>query len=172
MKRLNSPKILKPTDVKNSNMRIGETMRFTFKNGDSYEGKYQVNIDRRTLVKQDQGVYITDNFDVYDGKWYNDKFGSDEFHIRYNNNARYKGYVDANGVMNGTGTYIFPDESTLSSVWSQNKPILNIVYKKPLGYEWTTTSISDSHVMFTTVNQFWNEIHEESAKENFPSVRH
>ncbi|XP_011702955.1 PREDICTED: uncharacterized protein LOC105458997 isoform X4 [Wasmannia auropunctata] len=148
MKRLNSPKILKPTDVKNSNMRIGETMRFTFKNGDSYEGKYQVNIDRRTLVKQDQGVYITDNFDVYDG------------------------YVDANGVMNGTGTYIFPDESTLSSVWSQNKPILNIVYKKPLGYEWTTTSISDSHVMFTTVNQFWNEIHEESAKENFPSVRH
>ncbi|XP_011702954.1 PREDICTED: uncharacterized protein LOC105458997 isoform X3 [Wasmannia auropunctata] len=149
MKRLNSPKILKPTDVKNSNMRIGETMRFTFKNGDSYEGKYQVNIDRRTLVKQDQGVYITDNFDVYDECNSNSENVDTNnvtvyVYTRYNNNARYKGYVDANGVMNGTGTYIFPDESTLSSVWSQNKPILNIVYKKPLGYEWTTTSISDS----------------------------
>ncbi|XP_077257737.1 uncharacterized protein LOC143894931 [Temnothorax americanus] len=143
MKR-NSSKTSKPTDSENLNVGIGTTMRFTFKNGDSYEGKYQVNVDRRTLVKQDEGVYTTDNFDVYDGKWYDDKFGSDKFYIRYNNNARYKGNVDANGMINGTGTYIFPDGSSLTSVWSRNKPISDIVYKEPLGYKWTSTMISDN----------------------------
>lgn len=49
MKR--SLKTSKPTDEENSNVEIG-TARFSFKNGDSYDGKYQVNVDRRTLVKQ------------------------------------------------------------------------------------------------------------------------
>lgn len=47
----NSSKTSKLADIENSNVGIG-TARFTFKNGDSYDGKYQVNIDRRTLVKQ------------------------------------------------------------------------------------------------------------------------
>ncbi|XP_039309122.1 radial spoke head 1 homolog [Solenopsis invicta] len=139
-----SPKIFKSaSNIKNWNLEIGSA-RFTFKNGDNYEGKYLINVDRRTLVKQDHGVYTTDNFDIYDGKWYDDTFGSDEFHIRYNNNTQYKGNVDANGAMNGKGTYFFPDGSSLMSTWYQNKPVSNIVCREPLGYEWTTTSISDS----------------------------
>ncbi|XP_025075168.1 phosphatidylinositol 4-phosphate 5-kinase 2-like [Pogonomyrmex barbatus] len=133
----------KPINAGNANVRIG-IARFTFKNGDSYEGKYQVNIERCILVKQGQGIYITDNFDTYNGKWYNDEFNNVEFHIRYNNNAQYKGNVDPNGAMNDIGTYIFPDGSSLTSTWSQNKPISNIVYKEPLGYEWTPLSISDN----------------------------
>jgi hypothetical protein len=47
-----SPKISKSaTDIKNLNLEIG-TARFTFKNGDNYEGKYLINVDRCTLVKQ------------------------------------------------------------------------------------------------------------------------
>jgi len=34
-----------------SNVRIG-IAKFTFKNGDNYEGKYQVDFDKCTLVKQ------------------------------------------------------------------------------------------------------------------------
>lgn len=95
-----------------SNVRI-DIAKFTFENGDSYEGKYQVDFDRCTLVKQgysisymiliiiniyylnwktiisicicycnlDQGIYVTDNFDTYNGTWQDDKFAG-EFHIR------------------------------------------------------------------------------------------
>lgn len=44
-------KTSKLANIENMNIKVS-TARFTFKNGDSYEGKYQVNIDRRTLVKQ------------------------------------------------------------------------------------------------------------------------
>ncbi|XP_012534042.1 uncharacterized protein LOC105835377 [Monomorium pharaonis] len=156
-----SPKTSKPAfNMKNLNVEIA-TARFTFKNGDSYEGKYRVNVDRRTLVRQDQGIYTTDNFDVYDGKWYDDKFGSGEFHIRYNNNAQYKGNLDANGMMNGKGTYFFPDGSLLTAIWSGNKLVSDIIYRELLGYEWTTTSISNTHVTFATANQFWNEVYKD-----------
>ncbi|KAH0949961.1 hypothetical protein HN011_007936 [Eciton burchellii] len=142
------------------------TGSFTFRNGDNYEGGYRMDIDKHTLIKQDEGVYITDNFEVYSGKWSDDKL-TGEFHIRYNNNAQYKGEIDANEEMSGTGTYIFPDDSTLTATWSGNKPVSDVVYKQPLGDAWTTTSISDNHVAFMTGNHFWNEICrvEESALE-------
>lgn len=63
---------------------------------------------------------------------------------RYNNNAQYKGNVDRNGAMNGIGTYIFPDESSLIALWSQNKSISDVIYQNPLGYKWITESISEN----------------------------
>ncbi|XP_025271181.1 phosphatidylinositol 4-phosphate 5-kinase 7-like [Camponotus floridanus] len=132
-----------------SNVRIG-IAKFTFENGDNYEGKYQVDFDKCTLVKQDQGVYVTDNFDVYNGTWHDDKFAG-KFHIRYNNNAQYKGNIDRNGAMNGIGTYIFPDDSSLMALWSQNKPISDVIYQKPLGYKWKTESVSNN-VCISTCN--------------------
>ncbi|XP_067216751.1 radial spoke head 1 homolog [Linepithema humile] len=171
MKHQNSLKTLKPIDAvsENSNIRIG-TARFIFENGDSYEGKYQTDIDRRILVKQDQGMYLTDNFDVYDGKWCDDKFANGEFYIRYNNNAQYKGEIEANGIINGRGTYIFPDGSLLSALWSQNKPISDVTYKESLGHEWTTELISDNQILFTTGNHFWNELCKASSEETFSSL--
>jgi len=50
MKR-NGSRSFKSSESEDSNLAVG-TARFTFKNGDSYEGRYRVNIDRRTLVKQ------------------------------------------------------------------------------------------------------------------------
>lgn len=40
-----------------SNLKIG-IAKFTFENGDNYEGKYQVDFDKCTLVKQ--GYNISD----------------------------------------------------------------------------------------------------------------
>ncbi|KAM0732586.1 hypothetical protein ACS0PU_000747 [Formica fusca] len=137
-----------------TNIRIG-IAKFTFENGDNYEGKYQIDFDRCTLVKQDQGVYITDNFDVYNGTWNDDKFAGN-FHIR-------------NGAMNGIGTYIFPDESSLIALWSQNKSISDVIYQNPLGYKWITESISENQVLFTTGNHFWNKICKRSLEEKFSS---
>jgi hypothetical protein len=53
MKYQNSLKTFKPIDVvsENSNIRTG-VARFIFENGDSYEGKYQIDINRCVLVKQ------------------------------------------------------------------------------------------------------------------------
>ncbi|XP_019697701.1 uncharacterized protein LOC105184775 [Harpegnathos saltator] len=141
---------IKKSTPKSSTNRSGKTKkelgvgRFTFRNGDSYEGKYEINVAERTLVKQDEGIYITDNFDIYDGKWSEDRFANEDFHIRYNNNAQYKGRVAANGAMDGTGTYIFPDKSSLTAVWSRNKPVSDVVYKELLGQEWMVETISES----------------------------
>lgn len=38
-----------------SNVRIG-IAKFTFENGDNYEGKYQVDFDKCTLVKQGYNI--------------------------------------------------------------------------------------------------------------------
>lgn len=66
------------------------------------------------------------------------------FFERYNNNAQYKGNVDKYGAMNGTGTYIFPDESSLMAFWSQNKCISDVIYQESLGYKWTTESVLEN----------------------------
>ncbi|XP_032678739.1 phosphatidylinositol 4-phosphate 5-kinase 5-like [Odontomachus brunneus] len=139
-----------PRDPKSRSDKSDKTRRrigvgkFTFRNGDSYEGKYEVNVGERALVKQDEGVYVTDNFDVYEGKWNVDGFASENFHIRYNNDVQYKGHVAANGAMDGMGTYIFPDGSSLAAVWSRNRPVSDVVYKEPLGQEWMVESVSES----------------------------
>jgi len=66
------------------------------------------------------------------------------FSESYNNDAQYKGEIDANRGMDGTGSYTFPDGSTLTAIWAENKPVSDIVYKQPLGDAWRTTSISDN----------------------------
>lgn len=53
--------------------------------------------------------------------------------------------------MNGIGTYIFPDDSSLTALWSQNKSISDVIYQKPLGYIWRTESISNN-VCISTCN--------------------
>lgn len=50
MKRSNVvPKTSRPADGEGTSVGAA---RFTFKNGDAYEGKYRVDVDRRALVKQ------------------------------------------------------------------------------------------------------------------------
>ncbi|KAL6443346.1 hypothetical protein ACFW04_002904 [Cataglyphis niger] len=122
---------------------IIDTAKFTFENGDKYEGMYQIDFKKSSIVKQDQGIYTTDNFEVYDGTWDDDKFGG-YFHIQYNNNGQFKGNVGKDSRMNGPGTYIFPDESSLTAFWSQNKCISDVIYQEALGYKWTTESVSDN----------------------------
>ncbi|XP_011349331.1 uncharacterized protein LOC105286230 isoform X2 [Ooceraea biroi] len=159
------PRTPKPVHAKSENLHAYTgTARFTFENGGSYEGGYRVDVDRRTLVKQDEGVYVTDNLDVYSGKWCDDKCAEDEFHIRYNNGAQYKGELDADGAMSGMGTYIFPDGSSLTARWSRNRPVSDVVYRQSLGHAWATASISDNCVTFITGNHFWNEIRETSLE--------
>ncbi|XP_050448283.1 uncharacterized protein LOC126849918, partial [Cataglyphis hispanica] len=143
---------------------IIDTAKFTFENGDKYEGTYQIDLNKYSIVKQDQGTYITDNFEVYNGTWNDDKFGGN-FHIRYNNNAQYKGNIDKNSWMSGLGTYIFPDESSLTAFWSQNKCISDVIYQEALGYKWTTESVLDNQILFTTGNHFWDKICERSLEE-------
>lgn len=56
--------------------------------------------------------------------------------------------------MSGRGTYIFPDGSSLSALWSHNKPLLDVVYTEPLGHEWTTELISDNVGVYKHINLY------------------
>lgn len=45
--------------------------------------------------------------------------------------------------MSGKGVYTFPDDSSIHAMWSENKPVSEITYHEPLGYIWTTDSITE-----------------------------
>ncbi|KOX68995.1 Phosphatidylinositol 4-phosphate 5-kinase 6 [Melipona quadrifasciata] len=129
------------TVVVNQNVQ-SKAGKFTFWNGDVYVGEYKINYDPYLLMKQGKGTYVTDNFDVYHGEWNDDTFPSNDIHIKYNNDAQYRGRIDSNGMMNGLGTYIFPDGSSIEAIWHDNKPSTNIIYREPLGFAWIVEDVS------------------------------
>lgn len=45
--------------------------------------------------------------------------------------------------MSAKGVYTFPDDSSIHAMWSENKPVSEITYHEPLGYVWTTDSITE-----------------------------
>ncbi|XP_029035498.1 phosphatidylinositol 4-phosphate 5-kinase 2-like [Osmia bicornis bicornis] len=132
--------------------------KFTFHNGDIYNGEYRCNYTQSVLVKEGRGIYTTDNFDVYDGEWNNDSFADTTIHIRYNNNAQYRGRVEPNGTMNGPGTYTFPDGSSIEADWVNNKPLTNAIYREPRGFEWTLVNVTDNAISFSPGNHFWRDL--------------
>ncbi|XP_017761483.1 PREDICTED: phosphatidylinositol 4-phosphate 5-kinase 6-like [Eufriesea mexicana] len=132
--------------------------KFMFCNGDVYDGEYKINRDRFFLVKQGKGTYITDNFDVYHGEWDEDTFANTDIHIKYNNDAQYRGRIDSNGMMNGLGTYIFPDGSSIEAIWFNNMPSINIIYKEPLGFAWIVDDVSANSISFSAGNHFWTDM--------------
>ncbi|XP_031365632.1 phosphatidylinositol 4-phosphate 5-kinase 7-like [Apis dorsata] len=144
----------------NAERKVG---KFTFWNGDIYDGEYKVNYDRFQLIKQGRGTYITDNFDVYHGDWDNDTFANADIHIKYNNDAQYQGKIDSNGIMNGLGTYIFPDKSSIKAIWHDNIPSMNIIYREPLGFAWIVEDLSTDSITFFAGNHFWTDISDQSA---------
>ncbi|XP_076648154.1 uncharacterized protein LOC143356388 [Halictus rubicundus] len=132
--------------------------KFTFPNKDTYEGEYKLTSGQLMLVKQGKGVYTTDNFDTYDGEWNDDEFAVGEIRIRYNNNAEFKGDIDSNGIMNGPGTYVFPDGSSLEAIWLNNMPFMNIIYREPLGHKWVLYRVSNEALTFSPGNHFWDDM--------------
>ncbi|XP_017789220.1 PREDICTED: phosphatidylinositol 4-phosphate 5-kinase 6-like [Habropoda laboriosa] len=134
------------TEILSQNVKTG-TEKFTFLNGDVYGGEYKLVYEPFLLVKQGKGTYATDNFDVYHGEWDNDTFATSDIHIKYNNDAQYRGKIDSNGAMNGLGTYIFPDGSSIEADWVDNVPFANIIFREPLGFAWvvqdTTKDVRD-----------------------------
>ncbi|XP_076393193.1 uncharacterized protein LOC100880843 isoform X2 [Megachile rotundata] len=137
--------------------------KFTFHNGDVYNGEYKCNYVQSVLVKQGRGIYTTDNFDVYDGQWDNDTFAEDTIYVRYNNNAQYRGRIEANGTMHGPGTYIFPDGSSIEANWVDNKPLTNVIYREPRGFEWTLANATDNTISFSPGNHFWHDLLSDQA---------
>ncbi|KAK2584327.1 hypothetical protein KPH14_006718 [Odynerus spinipes] len=158
-KSLNTVKVLKGNENENndSNLRRG-TGQFSFSNEDTYDGDYKLHLTKTTLVKDGQGVYITNDFNMYSGKWENDNFADDHFLIRHNNGARYEGGINTLAHMSGKGVYTFPDDSSIHATWSENKPVSNITYQEPLGYIWMVESISDDSISFVPSNHFWTEL--------------
>lgn len=83
----------------NAQSKVG---KFTFWNGDVYDGEYKINYDRLLLLKQGniswdiahfwnsvnwitcvgRGTYTTDNFDTYHGEWDDDTFSNTDIHIK------------------------------------------------------------------------------------------
>ncbi|XP_033219497.1 phosphatidylinositol 4-phosphate 5-kinase 4-like isoform X2 [Belonocnema kinseyi] len=118
------------SEVKNGNAKFG------FRNGDIYEGEFGIE-NGKNIFKQGHGVYVTDNFDVYTAQWDRDYISTD-LHIQYNNGMQYKGGINVNGEMNGLGTYIFPDSSSVEGTWNKNKPI---------------------EILFIPGNHFWKELY-------------
>ncbi|KZC05487.1 hypothetical protein WN55_06457 [Dufourea novaeangliae] len=134
------------------------TSKFSFENGDVYEGEYKIHYGELVIVKEGKGIYTTSNFDVYDGEWKDDAFADSKIHIRYNNDAQFRGNVDSNGIMNGPGIYIFPDGSSIESNWLNDKPFTNIIYREPRGYKWILENMSEEMILFSHGNHFWNDM--------------
>ncbi|XP_017881123.1 phosphatidylinositol 4-phosphate 5-kinase 8-like isoform X2 [Ceratina calcarata] len=130
--------------------------KFTFFNGDVYDGEYKTIPNRFYLTKHGTGSYITDNFDVYCGGWDEDCFADSDIYVKYNNDAQYRGRIDSNGTMNGSGTYLFPDGSSIEAVWQNNVPFTNIIFREPLGFAWMVENISKDSITFSPGNHFWN----------------
>ncbi|XP_076223444.1 uncharacterized protein LOC116435052 isoform X2 [Nomia melanderi] len=104
------------------------------------------------------GVYTTDDLDEYNGKWDDDAYAEDKIHIRYNNNAEFRGNIDSKGTMNGPGIYMFPDGSSLEANWLNNKPFTNIIYRESLGFKWVLESLSENMISFSPGNHFWDDM--------------
>ncbi|XP_076669955.1 uncharacterized protein LOC143369643 [Andrena cerasifolii] len=143
---------------------------FVFPNGDTYNGGYKFHYGEYLLIKQGKGVYTTDNFDTYDGEWVHDTFAENDIHIRYNNDAEFRGRIDSNGTMNGPGTYTFPDGSSVEAEWLDNKPVTNIIYREPLGFSWTVESESENTISFSPGNHFWTDMSDQSAAHSTESL--
>ncbi|XP_033219496.1 phosphatidylinositol 4-phosphate 5-kinase 4-like isoform X1 [Belonocnema kinseyi] len=140
------------SEVKNGNAKFG------FRNGDIYEGEFGIE-NGKNIFKQGHGVYVTDNFDVYTAQWDRDYISTD-LHIQYNNGMQYKGGINVNGEMNGLGTYIFPDSSSVEGTWNKNKPIVNTNFVEPLGYKWKgLNSDIEKEILFIPGNHFWKELY-------------
>lgn len=43
--------------------------------------------------------------------------------------------------MNGLGTYIFPDKSSIKAIWRDNIPSINVIYREPLGFAWVVEDL-------------------------------
>ncbi|XP_076223445.1 uncharacterized protein LOC116435052 isoform X3 [Nomia melanderi] len=127
-------------------------------NNDTYEGEYKVQYGQFMIVKQGNGVYTTDDLDEYNGKWDDDAYAEDKIHIRYNNNAEFRGNIDSKGTMNGPGIYMFPDGSSLEANWLNNKPFTNIIYRESLGFKWVLESLSENMISFSPGNHFWDDM--------------
>ncbi|CAL7940442.1 unnamed protein product [Xylocopa violacea] len=158
MKKRSTSKTSKINDLESTDNAQPEVKKFTFRNGDIYEGEYKMNYDQFVLVKQGIGTYTTDNFDVYYGEWNDDSFADSDIDIKYNNDAQYRGRIDSNGTMNGQGTYIFPDGSLVEAVWLNNIPFENIIYKEPLGFAWIVEDKSKDSITFSPGNHFWKNM--------------
>lgn len=57
--------------------------RFTFPNGDSYEGQYVYDMGNLMLMKHGSGTYYTNDSNVYRGKWMKDAYANAKFSIQY-----------------------------------------------------------------------------------------
>nr|XP_050866485.1 uncharacterized protein LOC127071351 isoform X2 [Vespula vulgaris] len=149
------------------NLRKGSG-KFSFLNGDTYDGDYALHLINGTLVKNGEGVYVTDDFNTYSGKWENDNFVEENFFIQHNNGTRYNGGINANGQMSGKGIYHFPDDSSINAIWYENKPVSEITYQDSLGYVWIVKTISDDSIYFMPNNHFWTETCRATTSDNVP----
>ncbi|CAK9799355.1 hypothetical protein ANTQUA_LOCUS2007 [Anthophora quadrimaculata] len=159
MKKRNSGPTTKSdtTETLNQDVKNG-TEKFTFLNGDVYEGEYKLVYEPFLLVKQGKGTYATDNFEAYYGEWDNDTFATSDIHIKYNNDAQYRGKIDSNGTMNGLGIYTFPDGSSIEADWVDNVPFANIIFREPLGSAWVVKDTTNDAITFSPGNHFWNDL--------------
>lgn len=56
--------------------------------------------------------------------------------------------------MNGFGTYIFPDSSSVEGTWKKNKPLINSNFVEPLGYKWKGLNSDIEKVYFVFLIEF------------------
>ncbi|XP_047366097.1 phosphatidylinositol 4-phosphate 5-kinase 5-like [Vespa velutina] len=162
-------------EIDDPNLKEGNG-RFSFLNGDTYDGDYTLHLIKGTLFKNGDGVYVTDDFNTYSGKWKDDNFADEDFFIQHNNGTRYNGGINAYGQMTGNGIYYFPDDSSIKAIWYENKPVTEITYQDSLGYVWIVESIKDDSIYFMPSNHFWIEtcrgtssdnLHEQSSLSKF-----
>ncbi|KAL2730875.1 phosphatidylinositol 4-phosphate 5-kinase 6-like [Vespula squamosa] len=145
------------TETSDPNLKKGSG-KFSFVNGDTYDGDYALHLINGTLVKNGEGVYVTNDFNTYSAKWENDNFAEEDVFIQFNNGTRYNGGINTNGQMSGKGTYYFPDDSSINAIWYENKPVSDITYQDSFGYVWIVKTISDDTIYFMANNHFWTEI--------------
>lgn len=156
-KKQNEP--LKIEDDPNFYRGFGE---FTFPNGDTYVGDYCAH--RSGLIwREGHGVYTTQDGQMYEGEWYDDKLVENkEIIVAYPNGAQYQGPISKNKYQ-GPGTYVLETNMNVSCQFVGNKPVGTVTLIDCQGKLWRGTANENSAILLPE-NVFYLNLNEFKGK--------
>ncbi|XP_047526207.1 radial spoke head 1 homolog [Pieris napi] len=127
---------------------------FIHDTGDTYEGFFEAKKKDRNVKMHGPGVYTTAEGDVYAGNWEADRLGgNEESTITFTDGAKYEGTLK-DWCYSGHGKYTYPDESTLLCDFAENAPVGNLKLIDPNGHTWLGKA-DQGFGWFQPVNHFY-----------------
>ncbi|KAI8439538.1 hypothetical protein MSG28_013285 [Choristoneura fumiferana] len=128
---------------------------FVHDTGDTYDGFFEAKKKDKTAKMHGPGVYTTAEGDTYSGSWDNDKLGANaEVTVAFTDGSRYEGMFKE-WCFSGRGRYVYPDGSAMFCDFVENNPTGNLVLTDPNGHLWLGKA-ETGYGWFEPVNHFYH----------------